>query len=191
MCHVYFIDDEPDLRLASEQSFELADIDAQFFPDAESALIAIQEHGLPHVIITDICLPGLSGHDLLNTVIHKDKELPVIMITGHGDISMAVKSIHDGAYDFIEKPFANERLIETTKRAIEKRQLILENRELKQSLKASQTLGPRIIGDTPVIQELRSTITHVADTSADILLFGETGTGKELVARSLHEQSSR
>lgn len=191
MCHVYFIDDEPDLRLASEQSFELADIDAQFFPDAESALIAIQEHGLPHVIITDICLPGLSGHDLLNTVIHKDKELPVIMITGHGDISMAVKSIHDGAYDFIEKPFANERLIETTKRAIEKRQLILENRELKQSLKASQTLGPRIIGETPVIQELRSTITHVADTSADILLFGETGTGKELVARSLHEQSSR
>lgn len=191
MCHVYFIDDEPDLRLASEQSFELADIDAQFFPDAESALIAIKEHGLPHVIITDICLPGLSGHDLLNTVIHKDKELPVIMITGHGDISMAVKSIHDGAYDFIEKPFANERLIETTKRAIEKRQLILENRELKQSLKASQTLGPRIIGDTPIIQELRSTITHVADTSADILLFGETGTGKELVARSLHEQSSR
>ncbi|MEZ9651723.1 sigma-54-dependent transcriptional regulator [Vibrio sp. nBUS_14] len=191
MCHVYFIDDEYDLRMAIEQSFELADIDAEFFPDAESALLAIQADGLPHVIITDICLPGISGHDLLKTLMHKDKELPVIMITGHGDISMAVQAIQDGAYDFIEKPFANERLIETTKRAIEKRQLTLENLELKRSLKASQALGPRIIGDTQSMTELRSIITHVADTKADILLFGETGTGKELVARSLHEQSSR
>ena len=177
--------------MAIEQSFELAEIDAEFFPDAESALIAIQKNGLPHVIITDICLPGISGHDLLSTVMHKDKEIPVIMITGHGDISMAVQAIHNGAYDFIEKPFANERLIETTKRAIEKRQLTLENQELKRSLKASKALGPRIIGDTQSMTELRSIITHVADTNADILLFGETGTGKELVARSLHEQSSR
>ncbi|MGO2158867.1 MAG: sigma-54-dependent transcriptional regulator [Vibrio toranzoniae] len=191
MCDVYFIDDESDLRMAIEQSFELADINAEFFHDAESALLAIQKNGLPHVIITDICLPGISGHDLLNTAMHKDKEIPVIMITGHGDISMAVQAIHDGAYDFIEKPFANERLIETTKRAIEKRRLTLENQELKRSLKASKALGPRIIGDTPSMTELRSIITHVADTSADILLFGETGTGKELVARSLHEQSSR
>ena len=191
MCHVYFIDDESDLRIAIEQSFELADINAEFFPDAESALLAIQDNGLPHVIITDICLPGISGHDLLNTVMHKDTELPVIMITGHGDISMAVQAIQDGAYDFIEKPFTNERLIETTKRAIEKRQLTLENLELKRSLKASKTLGPRIIGDTQSMTELRSVITHVAATNADILLFGETGTGKELVARSLPEQSSR
>ncbi len=113
------------------------------------------------------------------------------MITGHGDISMAVQAMHDGAYDFIEKPFATERLIETIHRAIEKRHLTLENQQLKRSLKASQTLGPRIIGNTGNIQALRDTITHVADTQADILLFGETGTGKELVARSLHEQSSR
>ncbi|MFA0502489.1 sigma 54-interacting transcriptional regulator, partial [Vibrio sp. 10N.222.46.A1] len=74
---------------------------------------------------------------------------------------------------------------------IEKRQLTLENLELKRSLKASKALGPRIIGDTQSMTDLRSIITHVADTNADILLFGETGTGKELVARSLHEQSSR
>ncbi|MDN3614474.1 sigma-54-dependent transcriptional regulator [Vibrio gallaecicus] len=191
MCHVYFIDDEYDLRAAVEQSFELADIDAQFFPDAESALLAIQADGLPHVVITDICLPGISGHDLLNTIINKDPDLPVIMVTGHGDISMAVESIHRGAYDFIEKPFSNDRLLDTTKRAIEKRTLTIENQALKRSLKASQTLGPRIIGDTPSIQELRATISHIADTNADILLFGETGTGKELIARSLHEQSSR
>ncbi|OEE31515.1 C4-dicarboxylate ABC transporter, partial [Vibrio anguillarum] len=145
----------------------------------------------PLVVVSDICLPGLSGQSLLNSIHHQDAEVPVILITGHGDISMAVQAMHDGAYDFIEKPFATERLIETIHRAIEKRHLTLENQQLKRSLKASQTLGPRIIGNTGNIQALRDTITHVADTQADILLFGETGTGKELVARSLHEQSSR
>ncbi len=81
--------------------------------------------------------------------------------------------------------------METVSRAMEKRKLTLENQQLKRSLKASQTLGPRIIGETASIQELRETIAHIADTDADILLFGETGTGKELIARSLHEQSSR
>lgn len=191
MSHVFFIDDETDLSLAIEQSFELAEIDARFFSNAEDALLALKEDDLPHAIITDICLPGLSGQNLLNTIKHKYPDIPVIMITGHGDISMAVSAMHDGAYDFIEKPFAPERLIETTKRAAEKYQLTLENQKLKRTLKASQTLGPRIIGDTPCIQELRETISHIADTSADILLFGETGTGKELIARSLHEQSGR
>ncbi|MGF1753919.1 sigma-54 dependent transcriptional regulator [Vibrio makurazakiensis] len=191
MSQVFFIDDEQDLCLAIEQSFELADIDAQFFGSAEDALLAIQGGDIPLVIISDICLPGLSGQNLLNTIKHQHSDVPVIMITGHGDIAMAVSAMHEGAYDFIEKPFAPERLIETTKRAIDKQQLIIENQQLKRSLKASQTLGPRIIGDTPCIQDLRDTIAHVADTAADILLFGETGTGKELIARSLHEQSGR
>jgi len=191
MCNVFFIDDEPDIRIAIEQSFELADIEARFFSSAEEALLAIKQDKLPQVVVTDICLPGLSGQNLLSSIHHQDPDVPVILITGHGDISMAVQAMHDGAYDFIEKPFAPERLIETVNRAIERRKLTLENQQLKRSLKASQTLGPRIIGETSSITSLRETITHVADTDADILLFGETGTGKELVARSLHEQSSR
>ncbi len=191
MCQVFFIDDEADLRLAIEQTFELADIDAQFFPDAESALLAMKNGDEPGVVITDICLPGISGMNLLNTLVQRDNNLPVIMITGHGDISMAVNALHQGAYDFIEKPFSPEQLVETVKRAIEKHQLTNENEKLRQSLKASQALGPRIIGETASIQMLRDTITHIADTDADILLFGETGTGKELIARSLHEQSLR
>ncbi|MDG3087544.1 sigma-54 dependent transcriptional regulator [Vibrio hannami] len=191
MCQLYFIDDELDMRIAYEQAFELADISARFFPDAETALLDIKQNGLPLVVVTDICLPGISGQDLLNSVKRLDDELPVILITGHGDISMAVQSMHDGAYDFIEKPFSTDRLIETVNRAIEKRQLTEENKQLKQALKAKTPLGPRIIGETAAVNALRDTITHIADTHADILLFGETGTGKELIARSLHEQSSR
>lgn len=191
MYDVFFIDDESDIRIAIEQSFEFEEISALFFASAEDAMLAIKQHGMPKVVISDICLPGLSGENLLSTVLNQDSDVPVILITGHGDISMAVNALRNGAYDFIEKPFAIDRLIDTTNRAIEKRQLTLENQELKRSLKASQTLGPRIIGDTQSIQSLRDTISHIADTNADILLFGETGTGKELFARSIHEQSSR
>ncbi|WP_076585324.1 sigma-54-dependent transcriptional regulator [Vibrio ostreicida] len=191
MYDVFFIDDESDIRLAIEQCFELEDISAQFFSNAEEALLAIKHQGMPKVIISDICLPGLSGENLLSSILYRDKDIPVILITGHGDISMAVNALRNGAYDFLEKPFAVERLVDTTRRACEMRDLTLENHKLKQSLKASQTLGPRIIGNAPPIQILRDTIAHIADTHADILLFGETGTGKELVARSLHEQSAR
>ncbi|WP_022941953.1 sigma-54-dependent transcriptional regulator [Psychromonas hadalis] len=190
MSPVFFIDDEYDLRVANEQTFELAEIDAQFFADAESALLAMQST-MPIVVITDIRLPGISGQQLLTTLAKKDADLPVILITGHGDISMAVQAIHEGAYDFIEKPFSSDRLIETTRKAIEKRQLTMENRRLKKALLGKETLGPRIIGNTPSIIELRKMVAQVADTQADILLFGKTGTGKELVARSLHEQSQR
>lgn len=120
MDDVFFIDDESDIRLAIEQSFELEEISAQFFANAEDAMLAIKQQGMPKVVITDICLPGLSGENLLSTVLHQDKDVPVILITGHGDISMAVNALRNGAYDFIEKPFAIDRLIDTTKRALEK-----------------------------------------------------------------------
>lgn len=144
MCDVFFIDDEDDIRIAIEQSFELADISARLFDSTEEALLAVKSDGLPLVVVTDICLPGLTGQNLLNSIRHQDPDIPVILITGHGDISMAVQAMHDGAYDFIEKPFATERLMETVQRAIEKRQLTLENQQLKRTLKASQTLGPAL-----------------------------------------------
>ncbi len=190
MSQVFFIDDDDDLRHANEQTFALAGIPTRFFADAESALQQLTQEE-PLVVITDICLPGLSGQDLQTKLLQQKPGLPVILITGHGDISMAVQAMHDGAYDFIEKPFSSARLIETVKRAVEKRMLMLENQTLKKALQAKETLGPRIIGNTERIVELREMITQIADSPADILLFGETGTGKELVARSLHEQSNR
>lgn len=141
MSHIHFVDDEEDLRIAMEQAFELAEIQATGFPDAESALLAFDDDDPPYVVVTDIRLPGINGQQLLNSIKVRDEDLPVILITGHGDISMAVQSMHDGAYDFIEKPFSNDRLIDTVKRAIERRKLTLENQKLKRALKANQTLG--------------------------------------------------
>ncbi|MDC0611834.1 sigma-54 dependent transcriptional regulator [Vibrio sp.] len=191
MCDVFFIDDEDDIRAAMEQSFELAELSALFFASAEDALVELKRGITPTVVVSDIKLPGLSGVQLMNSVLHHDRDIPVILITGHGDISMAVQALHDGAYDFIEKPFSTERLIDSVKRAHEKRSLVIENNQLKQSLKETKALGPRIIGDTDSIKDLRKTITQISSTDADVLLFGETGTGKELFARSIHEQSPR
>jgi two-component system C4-dicarboxylate transport response regulator DctD len=187
---VLFIDDEVHIRQANTQTLELADLDVTCFESAETALSHIDQE-CPGVIVCDIRLPGMDGLEFLTTVRRIDRDLPVILITGHGDISTAVQAMRDGAYDFIEKPYSPERLVKTVRRALEKRNLTLENRDLRRELEVQKTPGPRIIGKTPVMEMLRSTIAQVADTVADVLITGETGTGKELVARSLHEQSRR
>ncbi len=187
---VLFIDDEKHIRIANRQTLEIAGYQVSDFDSAENALTHLSAQW-PGVVVTDISMPGFSGLEFLQQAQKIDPDIPVVLISGHGDIAMAVKAIRNGAYDFIEKPFAAEHLIETVNRARDKRQLTLENRRLKQALEAQETPGPRIIGKTPSIQQLRATISQLADTHADILILGETGTGKELVARSLHEQSSR
>lgn len=190
LTNIFFIDDEYDLRLANEQTLELAGYCVELFEKAEVAITKISVHW-PGVIICDIRLPGMDGMSLLREIQKLDNELPVILITGHGDISMAVDAIHNGAYDFIEKPFSADRLLDTVRRALDKRQLIIENRQLKTKLEVQDVSGPRIIGSSPIMQVLRNTIEKVSDTDVDILLTGETGTGKELIARSLHKQSKR
>ncbi|MGB0721796.1 MAG: sigma-54-dependent transcriptional regulator [Gammaproteobacteria bacterium] len=188
--NVLFIDDEEDLRVANEQSLQLAGFEPALFDSAEAALPHI-EPDWPGVLVSDIRLPGMDGRALLSHIQGLDRELPVILITGHGDISMAVQAMQDGAYDFIEKPFPAGRLVDSVRRALEKRRLTLENRSLRQELEARDVLGPRIVGKTAAIQALRAAVAQLADTHADILILGETGTGKELIARSLHEQSQR
>ncbi len=145
----------------------------------------------PGVIVSDIRLPGASGLDLLAQCHERAPDVPVILVTGHGDISMAVQAMRDGAYDFIEKPFASERLIETVRRALERRTLVLENHALRRELAGQNTVAPRIIGRSPVIEQVRRLIANVAPTDASVLINGDTGAGKELIARSLHELSPR
>ncbi|SAL20238.1 two component sigma54 specific Fis family transcriptional regulator [Caballeronia turbans] len=183
---VIFIEDDELVRRASVQTLQLAGFDVTGHGSVESAARAI-DASFPGVIVSDIRLPGASGLDLLAQCRERAPEVPVILVTGHGDISMAVQAMRDGAYDFIEKPFASERLIEAVRRALERRSLVLENQALRREL-AGQS---RIIGRSPAIEQVRRLIANVAPTDVSVLINGDTGAGKELIARSLHEMSPR
>jgi two-component system C4-dicarboxylate transport response regulator DctD len=187
---VLFIDDEKHIRQANKQTLELADLEVILKDSAEEGIDVLSREW-PGIVVCDIRLPNMDGMQFLLELQKIDKDLPVILITGHGDVSTAVQAMRDGAYDFIEKPYSAERLVKTVRRGLEKRSLTLENRTLRRELELHSAPGPRIIGRTPGMEKLRATIAQVADTPADILVLGETGTGKELVARALHENSSR
>ncbi|MEN9657343.1 MAG: hypothetical protein RL571_808 [Pseudomonadota bacterium] len=187
---VLLIDDEAMIRHAGSQTLELAGFEVETFADAESALPLLQTD-FAGVVVCDVCLPGLDGLQLLAKSVQRDAELPVVLITGHGDVAMAVQAMRDGAYDFIEKPFSSEQLIEVVRRAEEKRILVLENRQLRRELERRSGIEGRLLGRGAGIEQLRRRIMNIADTDADVLIMGETGTGKELVPRCLHEHSHR
>jgi two-component system C4-dicarboxylate transport response regulator DctD len=187
---VMLVDDEEHIRVAASQALELAGYDVLALDSADKAMSRL-DADWPGAVVSDIRMPGTDGMVFLQRAREIDPDLPVILITGHGDVSLAVEAMRAGAYDFIEKPFAVEDLVDTVGRALEKRALTIENRRLRDELALQSQPGPRLIGDTPAMQRLRRTIAHVADTDADVLVSGETGTGKELVARALHENSAR
>lgn len=187
---VVLIDDEEDVLHSGTQTLELEGIGVHAFRAAESAL-EILTPGWCGIVLTDVKMPGMDGMELLRQVRAVDPELPVILITGHGDVAMALQAIRDGAYDFIEKPAAPEQLIDVVQRALEKRRLVLENRALRRELESLSGMDSRIVGRSEGIERVRRTIANIADTGVDILIEGETGTGKELVARCLHDFSDR
>lgn len=188
---VVVIDDEHHLRLSASQTLELAGYTPYCFASAEQALAALSSD-FPGAVISDIRMPGMDGMTLLHTLGKRDPTLPVILITGHGDISTAVEAMRAGAWDFLEKPFAGDALLDVVRRATEKRQLGLENLRLKSELDVQQAaLGPRLVGRTEVVSRLAAMIQRISQVEADVLLFGETGTGKDLVARAIHERSAR
>ncbi len=187
---VILIDDEKHIRKAGSQTLQLAGYEVIALERADKALELLHEDW-PGVVVSDINMPGTDGLSFMNQALARVSDLPVILITGHGDISMAVQAMRDGAYDFIEKPFPADLLTDVVRRALDKRALTLENRRLRQELRAQNTPGPRIIGKAEPVQRMRQLLMQVADTPADILLMGETGTGKDLVARYIHENSRR
>ncbi|MGK0441700.1 MAG: two-component system C4-dicarboxylate transport response regulator DctD [Pseudohongiellaceae bacterium] len=187
---VFFVDDEQHIRGAVRQLLELHDYQVETFTSAAEVVNKCDSQW-PGVLITDINMPGMDGLALTEAVLKKDKDLPVILLSGHGDISMAVNAIRRGAYDFIEKPFDGDHLLEVIRRALEKRQLTIENRSLRAEVESFSSPGPRVLGNSPAVQRTRSLVNHIIDMPADILLYGETGTGKDLIARYLHDHSSR
>ncbi len=183
---VLLIDDERAIRLAGAQTLELAGFAVETRDSAEQGL-ALLSADWPGMVISDVRLPGMDGLALLKRLRDIDPDLPVVLITGHGDIAMAVQAMKDGAFHFIEKPWPADHLIEVVRRALETRRLVLENRALRAQLAGAGS----IIGRSPAIERMRQTIAAIADTDADVLVLGETGCGKELVARALHDQGGR
>lgn len=186
---VYLVDDDSQLRKAMRQTLELEGMTVMPFPKAELALDALEEN-FDGVIVTDVRMPGMDGLQFFEHVRKIDADLPVILITGHGDVPMAVNALQNGAYDFIAKPFPAERMVESVRRALEKRRLVLENRALKQAAEQSIDDMP-LLGQTPAMERLRNTLRHIADTDVDVLVAGETGSGKEVVATALHRWSKK
>jgi len=182
------VDDHHEVRTALVEMLQLADYTTVDFASAEDALASLDRHW-QGIVISDIRMPNMGGFELLAALQKIDADLPVILITGHGDVEMALSAIRSGAYDFIEKPFRREHLLEVVKRGLDKRQLVHENRHLKDTITAQDK--QTIIGQSPVINTLKEKITLLAKADVNTLICGETGTGKELTARRLHEQSSR
>lgn len=187
---VVLIDDDKHLRQALSQTLDLAGLKILSLADAHGLAERI-DRDWPGVVVSDIRMPGIDGLQLLEQLHAQDNEQPVLLITGHGDVPLAVQAMRAGAYDFLEKPFASDALLDSVRRALALRRLVLDNRSLRLALSDRQALSTRLVGQSSSMTRLREQIGALAATKADVLILGETGAGKEVVARALHDLSSR
>ena len=190
---IMVVDDDAYLLMAIGQTLSLGGYDVDTFSSPVEALDTLKR-GPYAAIVSDIKMPGMDGLQFLTHVLAHDAELPVIMITGHGDIALAVTAIKSGAYDFLQKPVDEDVLSACLVRAVEKRRLVQENRRLNSSLAEQRQDLTRfygLIGNHPAMHRLYDIIKAVAAESDPVLIHGETGTGKELVARAIHEIGHR
>ncbi len=187
---VFLVDDDAIVRQSTAQWLKISGFEVTSFTCAADALAALDE-SFAGVLITDVRMPGMDGLELMRTAVSQVAGIPVILLTGHGDVDMAIGAMRDGAYDFIEKPFVPERLVETAHRACEKRKLVLENRKLQENLASQTGIDSKLVGISPVIQRLKRELMKLAEQGTNVIVYGETGTGKELVAQCLHEYSQR
>jgi two-component system C4-dicarboxylate transport response regulator DctD len=187
---VIVVDDEAPIREAVEQWLSLSGFNVQVFSRAEECLAQLPEH-FPGVIMSDVRMPGMNGMQLLARIQTLDADLPVILLTGHGDVPMAVDAMREGAYDFLEKPFSPDTLLRNLRRALEKRELILENRRLHERADARSQLDATLLGVSPSLQTLRGQVLDLSQLPVNVVIRGETGSGKEMVARCLHDFGPR
>jgi two-component system, NtrC family, C4-dicarboxylate transport response regulator DctD len=187
---VLLIDDDDAMRRSTLQALELADFAVQAFASAEAALPFISP-GFTGAVISDIRMPGMDGMSLLERLTVIDRDLPVILITGHAEISLAVEAMRRGAYDFIEKPFSTQGLTAVLRRALDRRALVIENRRLRAVAGQRDDLEARLPGRSSAVIDLRRLIRTLGPSEADTLITGPTGAGKEVVAQALHDLSPR
>lgn len=186
MPHILIIDDEKAIRktLSEILSFEGYKIDEAV--DGEEGLKKFKDKTYD-VVLSDIKMPKLDGLDFLQKALESNPDVPIIMISGHGNIETAVEAVKKGAYDFIQKPPDLNRLLITIRNAMERNSLVIETKTLKRKAFRAQEM----IGESAPIKKIKETIEKVAPTEARVLITGENGVGKELVARWLHEKSNR
>ena len=182
---IAIVDDEEDMRQSISQWLSLSGFETATFASAEEALKVLSAD-FPGIVVSDIKMPGMDGMAFLKRLMSIDSALPVILITGHGDVPMAVEALKVGAYDFLEKPFDPERMSDLARRATQARRLTLDNRALRRELSDGTVLIRKLVGSSPVMERLREDILDLAQADGHVLIDGETGTGKSLVAHALH-----
>ena len=187
---IAIVDDEKDMRQSISQWLALSGYDTEAFASAEAALEAINPD-YPGIVISDIKMPGMNGMQFLKKLKGIDSTLPVIMITGHGDVPMAVEAMRLGAFDFLEKPFNPDRMTELARSASNARRMTLDARALRRELSDGSQLMKKLIGTSPAMVRLREEILDFGQADNHVLIEGETGTGKTLVAHALHAAGAR
>ncbi|WP_411837511.1 sigma-54-dependent transcriptional regulator [Paracoccus sp. ME4] len=187
---IAIVDDEPDMRESISQWLVLSGFETETFASAEDALKVIGPDW-PGVVVSDIRMPGMDGMAFLKRLMGLDSSLPVIMITGHGDVPMAVEAMRVGAMDFMEKPFNPDRMTQLAKKATQARRMTLDNRALRRDLSEGAQVMSKLIGASPVMERLREDILDLGQADGHVLIDGETGTGKTLVAHALHAVGPR
>ncbi len=186
---VLLVDDDREVREALGQTLELADLD----PVLAGSFVEAKDHldaRFDGIVVTDIRMPGRDGFHLLDHVRTLDPDLPVILLTGEGDVPTAVRAMAAGAYDFLEKPCAPQDFLAIVEKALKGRALVLENRRLKLELESGDAASRMLFGASAPARDLRARIRIVARASAEVLVTGETGTGTPKVAEVIHLLSS-
>ena len=188
---VLIVDDEGIVRNALHQWLSLSGFAVTAAANARDAMARLVEIH-PLVVISDVRMPAQSGLDLLTAIREHDPSIAVILITGHGDVPMAVKAMRDGAFDFLQKPYEPEQLVGVIHRAANQARLQRELVDLRRRLDGgSEQLASRMIGPSREMEEVRNLLLDIAAIETDVIIIGETGTGKEVVARCLHDFSDR
>jgi two-component system response regulator HydG len=185
---VLVVDDEPSNLESIAKIFQKDGLRALTAPSARAALELLRTHKVD-VVLTDLMMPAVSGLELLRAAKQLAPDVEVVMMTAYGTVETAVQAMREGAYDFVEKPLKRLTIVKTVRKAAERRSLALENRQLRQELRALTTR--EIVGSSPALRRVLDVATQAAPSSATVLVLGESGTGKELLARCIHQRSTR